>query len=302
MPTIGFVGLGKMGAPMAANLVKAGYTVRGYDVNAQLCAEAAGRGVTPAKSGREAVKDADVVITMLPSGRHVLSVMEDLLPHIKPAALFIDCSTIDVGSARQMHELAESAGISSLDAPVSGGTRGAEDATLTLICGGSEQAFAAAQPYLAAMGSKSVHCGEAGSGQIAKICNNMVLGAIMGATAEAFVIAKRLGLSQQVLFDVMSVSSGSSRVLTGSCPVPGILPTSASTNGFKPGFTTALMLKDMRLAQDAAKMAGVAAPVVAQAAEAYAAAERAGFGQEDFSAVIKALDTQHDDHEAAVKT
>jgi 3-hydroxyisobutyrate dehydrogenase len=291
MPSIGFVGLGKMGVHMAANLAKAGFAVKGYDVNAQLCAEASKRGVTPAKSGPEAVDDADVVITMLPSGRHVLSVLGELLPHLKPSALFIDCSTIDVDSARKMHAQARAAGISSLDAPVSGGTKGAEDATLTLMCGGSAEIFAAAQPYLKAVGSRSVHCGEAGSGQIAKICNNMVLGAIMGATAEAFVIAKRLGLSQQILFDVMSTSSGASRVLTGSCPAPGILPASAASNGFKPGFTTALMLKDMRLAQEAAKMAGVAAPVVAQAAESYAAAEQAGFGQEDFASVIKVLDT-----------
>ena len=292
MTGIGFLGLGKMGAHMAANLVTAGYAVRGYDVNPELCEQASRRGIVPAKSGGDAAADADIVITMLPSGSHVLSVFEDLVPCVKPTALLIDCSTIDVESARKMHGLASAAGLSSLDAPVSGGTIGAEKGSLTFMCGGDSAAFARAQPFLGAMGSKLVHCGEGGNGQAAKICNNMVLGAIMGVTAEAFVIAKRLGLSQKTLFEVMATSSGSSRVLTGSCPVPGILPNSASSNGFKPGFTTALMLKDMRLAESAAKSAGVHAALAAEAVRIYEAAEQAGLGQEDFSAVIKVLDQQ----------
>jgi 3-hydroxyisobutyrate dehydrogenase len=287
MKVVGFIGLGKMGAHMAANLVAAGITVVGYDIDAELRETAGKRGLRPAESAKDAVSNADAVITMLPSGHHVLSVLQELLPFMKPKTLFIDCSTIDVTSAQKIHALARSGGIASLDAPVSGGTKGAEGATLTFMCGGSREYFEASQLYLSAMGSKYVYCGEAGSGQIAKICNNMVLGAIMGVTAEAFVIAKRLGLSQQVLFDVMSSSSGSSRVLTGSCPAPGIVPNSASTNGFKPGFTTSLMLKDMRLAQEAAKMAGVRAPLGAEAVKIYEAAERVGFGHEDFSSVIK---------------
>ena len=224
MTNIAFIGLGNMGGPMAANLVKAGHDVAGFDlVPASRDAAAAG-GVDIAASAAEAVREADVVVTMLPAGKHVVAVWSEIVGAAQKGALFIDSSTIDVESARRAHALAAAAGLRSVDAPVSGGVGGAKAGTLTFMCGGAAEAFAAAKPLLETMGKRIVHCGDAGAGQAAKICNNMILGATMIATAEAFVLAEKLGLSHQALFDVASTSSGQSWSLTTYCPVPGPVP------------------------------------------------------------------------------
>jgi 3-hydroxyisobutyrate dehydrogenase len=287
MATIGFIGLGNMGGPMAANLVKAGHKVVAFDLVEASRHQAKGDGATIAESGAAAVKDADVVITMLPAGKHVLSVWTDVLPSITKGALIIDCSTIDVESAKQAHALAEKYGIGSVDAPVSGGTGGAKGATLTFMCGGDDKAFAAAKPVLEKMGKKIVHCGGAGAGQAAKICNNMILGISMIAVSEAFTLAEKLGLSHQALFDVASTSSGQCWSLTSYCPVPGPVPTSPANNDYKPGFASVLMVKDLTLAQDAAKAAGAATPLGKHAQEIYQAFDAAGHGEVDFSGIIQ---------------
>jgi 3-hydroxyisobutyrate dehydrogenase len=233
------------------------------------------------------VKDADVVITMLPAGKHVVSVWSDVVPHVAKGALMIDCSTIDVESARQAHVLAAKASLLSVDAPVSGGVGGARGATLTFMAGGDAKAFAAAKPVLEAMGKKIVHCGDAGAGQAAKICNNMILGISMIAVGEAFALAEKLGLSHQALFDVSSTSSGQCWALTSYCPVPGPVPASPANNGYKPGFASALMVKDLTLAQDAAKAAGAATPLGKHAQELYKEFDAAGNGGVDFSGIIQ---------------
>ncbi len=288
MTTIAFIGLGNMGGPMAANLVKAGHAVVGYDLSAASMAAAREAGVATEPSAVAAVRDADadVVITMLPAGRHVRTVWSELLPVAKEGALFIDCSTVDVESARAVHAMAEQAGLAALDAPVSGGTGGAKAGTLTFMAGGTDQAFAAGRPILEKMGKKIVHCGGAGAGQAAKICNNMILGVSMIAVGEAFVLAEKLGLSHQALFDVASTSSGQCWSLTSYCPVPGPVPTSPANTGYKPGFAADLMLKDLKLAQEAAGGAGAATPLGASAAQLYALFQAAGHGGEDFSAII----------------
>jgi 3-hydroxyisobutyrate dehydrogenase len=287
MATIGFIGLGNMGLPMAGNLVKAGHTVRGYDLVADNMARAAMMGI----HGREQVADvaegADVVVTMLPAGRHVLEVYEKgILGAAAAGTLLIDCSTIDVASARRAHEAAEAAGLLALDAPVSGGVGGAEAASLTFMAGGSAAAFAKARPVLEKMGKKVVHCGDAGAGQAAKICNNMILGVSMIGVAEAFVLAEKLGLSHQALFDVASTSSGQCWSLTTYCPVPGPVPTSPANREYKPGFAAALMLKDLTLAQEAARAAGAVTPLGAEAAQLYALFNAHGNGDVDFSGII----------------
>jgi 3-hydroxyisobutyrate dehydrogenase len=284
--TIAFIGLGNMGAPMVANLVKAGHRVVGYDLSAACCEAAKASGATIVGSASEAVADAEVTITMLPAGKHVLSVWAEIVPAAAPGALLIDCSTIDLDSARKAHALAADHGRASLDAPVSGGVGGARAATLTFMAGGSRDAFAEAEPILAAMGKRVVHCGEAGAGQSAKICNNMILGISMIGVAEAFVLAERIGLSHQALFDVASTSSGQCWSLTSYCPVPGPVPTSPANNGYKPGFAAALMLKDLRLAQEAALASGAATPLGAEAAQVYALFAGAGHADEDFSGII----------------
>ena len=233
------------------------------------------------------MKGADVVITMLPAGKHVLSVWTEVIPSMTKGALIIDCSTIDVESAKQAHALAAKHGIASVDAPVSGGTGGAKGATLTFMCGGEDKAFAAAKPVLEKMGKKIVHCGGAGAGQAAKICNNMILGISMIAVGEAFALAEKLGLSHQALFDVASTSSGQCWSLTTYCPVPGPVPTSPANNDYKPGFASALMVKDLTLAQDAAKAAGAATPLGKHAQEIYKAFDAAGHGGVDFSGIIQ---------------
>ena len=224
MTSIAFIGLGNMGGPMAANLVKAGHGVVGFDLAPASIEQAKADGVSTADSAIAAVSDADIVITMLPAGKHVLSVWSEILDSVKPGALVIDCSTIDVESARKAHAMAEAKGLLSLDAPVSGGVGGAKGATLTFMAGGSKAAFTRAEPILSQMGKRVVHCGEAGAGQAAKICNNMILGISMIGVAEAFVLAEKLGLSHQALFDVASTASGQCWSLTTYCPVPGPVP------------------------------------------------------------------------------
>ncbi|MGD0720081.1 MAG: 3-hydroxyisobutyrate dehydrogenase [Roseiarcus sp.] len=289
MTAIAFIGLGNMGGPMAANLVKAGHSVAGFDLVAALRETAATSGVAIAESARAAVAAAEVVVTMLPAGRHVVAVWSDILPAAPKGALFIDSSTIDVESARRAHQAAAAAGMASLDAPVSGGVGGATAGTLTFMAGGAEAAFGAGRPILEAMGKRIVHCGGAGAGQAAKICNNMILGATMIATCEAFALAEKLGLSAQALYDVASTSSGQSWSLTSYCPVPGPVPASPANRGYKPGFAAALMLKDLRLAQEAAAAAGAVTPVGAQAAQLYALFAASGHASDDFSGIINFL-------------
>jgi 3-hydroxyisobutyrate dehydrogenase len=289
MTAIAFIGLGNMGGPMAANLVKAGHRVAGYDLVERLRQEAATSGVAIAASAREAVAGADVVVTMLPAGRHVIAAWGDILPAARRGALLIDSSTIDVENARRAHEAAAQAGMPSLDAPVSGGVGGATAGTLTFMVGGEDPAFAEGKPLLEAMGKRIVHCGGAGAGQAAKICNNMILGATMIATCEAFVLAEKLGLSAQALFDVASTASGQSWSLTSYCPVPGPVPASPANRDYKPGFAAALMLKDLKLSQEAAASAGAVTPMGAQAAQLYALFAAAGHAGDDFSGIINFL-------------
>ncbi len=287
MATIAFIGLGNMGGPMAANLVKAGHKVVAFDLVEASRAQAKADGAEIADSAVAAVKGADAVVTMLPAGKHVLAVWNEIVPAMAKGALIIDSSTIDVESARAAHALAAKHGIAAVDAPVSGGTGGAKAATLTFMCGGEEGAFAAAKPILEKMGKKIVHCGGAGAGQAAKICNNMILGISMIAVGEAFALGEKLGLSHQALFDVASTSSGQCWSLTSYCPVPGPVPASPANNDYKPGFATALMLKDLTLSQDAAKAAGAATPLGQHAQEIYKAFDAAGHGGVDFSGIIQ---------------
>ena len=290
MVKIGFIGLGNMGKPMAANLVKAGYPVAGFDLSAAMLEAASRTGVTPSATAAEAVRDADVVITMLPAGRHVVAAYgEHILPAARPGSLLIDCSTIDIASARKAHALAESAGTRSVDAPVSGGVGGATAGTLTFMVGGGDAAFAAARPVLEAMGRKIVHCGGGGAGQVAKICNNMILGVSMIAVGEAFVLGEKLGLSHRALFDVASTSSGQCWSLTNYCPVPGLVPASPANNGYKPGFAAALMLKDLTLAREAALAVGADTALGRHAQEIYAHFNEDGRSGLDFSAIIEAI-------------
>jgi 3-hydroxyisobutyrate dehydrogenase len=276
-----------MGGPMAANLVKGGDKVIAFDLVAASREQAKSDGAMVAESSVAAVKGADVVITMLPAGKHVVAVWTDVIPSMTKGALIIDCSTIDVESARQAHALAAKHGVGSVDAPVSGGTGGAKGATLTFMCGGDDKSFGAAKPVLEKMGKKIVHCGGAGAGQAAKICNNMILGISMIAVGEAFALAEKLGLSHQALFDVASTSSGQCWALTSYCPVPGPVLTSPANNEYKPGFASALMVKDLTLAQDAAKASGAATPLGKHAQEIYQAFDAAGHGGVDFSGIIQ---------------
>lgn len=288
MTSIAFIGLGNMGGPMAANLVKAGHQVAGFDLSPASCDQARSDGVSVAASAGDAARDAEIIVTMLPAGKHVLGVWSDLVASVKEGSLLIDCSTIDVESARKAHGLAQEQerGLMSLDAPVSGGVGGAKGATLTFMAGGAKQAFDRAEPILSAMGKRVVHCGEAGAGQAAKICNNMILGISMIGVAEAFVLGEKLGLSHQALFDVASTSSGQCWSLTTYCPVPGPVPASPANNGYKPGFAAALMLKDLRLAQEAALASGASTPLGAEAAQLYALFNNAGHDGDDFSGIV----------------
>ena len=268
--TVAFLGLGNMGAPMAANLVAAKHAVRGFDpVPAALSAAVAG-GVTGFDSAVDAVAGADVVITMLPNGELVKRCYADVLPSARPGALFIDSSTISVNDAREVHEQAKSQGIAQLDAPVSGGVKGAVAGTLAFMVGGEEDAVERARLVLEPMAGKIIHCGAAGAGQAAKVCNNMVLAVQQIAVGEAFVLAEKLGLSAQSLFDVITGATGNCWAVHTNCPVPGPVPTSPANNDFKPGFATALMNKDLGLAMDAVNATGSPAPLGSHAAEIYA--------------------------------
>ena len=287
--TIAFIGLGNMGGPMAANLIKAGHKVTGFDLVPALRDAAKADGVTIAASAIEAVNSADVVITMLPAGKHVLAVWEEIVPAARDGALIIDCSTIDVESARNAHSLAAGRKLASVDAPVSGGVGGAKGATLTFMAGGTAAAFNTAKPVLEAMGKRIVHCGDAGAGQAAKICNNMILGISMIGVSEAFALGEKLGLSHQALFDVASTSSGQCWSITSYCPVPGPVPASPANNSYKPGFAAALMLKDLKLSQEAAKAAGAATPLGEHAEQIYEAFNAAGHDGDDFSGIINHL-------------
>jgi len=292
MAAIGFIGLGNMGGPMAANLVKSGAHVSGFDVMPASRDAAAKDGVQIVGNAGATVENADVVVTMLPAGEHVMSVWNDIVPHARQGTLFIDCSTIDVGSARKAHAIAAGRGIATLDAPVSGGVGGAKAATLTFMVGGTKEAFAHGKPILEHMGKRVVHCGEAGNGQAAKICNNMILGASMIAVSEAFVLGEKLGLSHQALFDVASASSGQCWSLTSYCPVPGPVPTSPANNGYQPGFAGALMLKDLKLAHEAARSVHAKTALGTHAAEIYEQFAKEGHSGDDFSGIINLVREQ----------
>jgi 3-hydroxyisobutyrate dehydrogenase len=286
LETIAFIGLGNMGGPMAANLVKAGYPVRGFDLAEPAREAATASGITLCETAAQTLTGSSIVITMLPAGHHVLSVWSDLVESVDKGTLMIDCATIDVDSARKCHALANGAGCLSLDAPVSGGTAGASAGTLTFMVGGEEDALNRGRPVLEAMGRRVVHCGSAGAGQAAKICNNMILGITMAGVCEAFVLGEKLGLSHQALFDVASTSSGQCWAISTNCPVPGPVPTSPANRGYKPGFAAALMLKDMRLSQEAAKSTGAATALGAHATQLYELFDQLGHGAEDFSSII----------------
>ena len=279
---IGFVGLGNMGTPMAVNLTNAGHEVVGFDPVAAIP-----EGVTKAQTAQEAASGADVVITMLPNGDIAHSVASDILPVMTRAAVLLDCSTIDVASARAMDQLAQDHGIGFLDAPVSGGVGGALAGTLTFMVGGSDSSFATARLLFDIMGQKSVHCGAAGNGQAAKICNNMILGITMIGTCEAFALADKLGLDRQAMFDVVSTSSGYSWTMNAYCPAPGIGPQSPADNDYKPGFAADLMLKDLRLSQQAAIDVDADTPMGAAATALYQTfVEQEDGADQDFSAML----------------
>jgi 3-hydroxyisobutyrate dehydrogenase len=286
---IAFIGLGNMGGPMAANLAAKDFAVTGFDIVANNLDRAAAHGIAAAKSAEDAVGAADAVITMVPAGQHVLELYRSILAAAPGGTLFIDCSTIDVASAREAHGLAQKAGMQSLDAPVSGGTAGAAAATLTFMVGGERTAFERGSGILAAMGKRIVHCGDAGAGQSAKICNNMILGISMIAVSEAFVLAEKLGLDARALYDVASAASGQCWSLTTYCPVPGVGPQSPADNDYRPGFAAALMLKDLALSQQAAAETGAATPLGAHAEELYRQFNEAGGAAQDFSAIIRHL-------------
>ncbi|GAA3735015.1 3-hydroxyisobutyrate dehydrogenase [Leifsonia bigeumensis] len=290
MTNIAFIGLGHMGGPMAANLVKAGHTVTGFDVAPPALEAARTNGVVVAATGPDAAAGADVVITMLLSGQQVLDVYRGgLLAAAKPGTLFIDSSTIDVDSARAARELAISAGHRGMDAPVSGGVVGAEAGTLTFMVGADEADFAAAEPLLSIMGGRVVHCGGSGAGQAAKICNNMILGISMIAVSEAFVLGEKLGLSNQALFDVSSTASGQCWALTTNCPVPGPVPASPANREYQPGFAGALMAKDLGLALAALESTGTDGRLGTMAADIYRHFADEGGAGLDFSGIINAI-------------
>ncbi|GJE44385.1 3-hydroxyisobutyrate dehydrogenase [Methylobacterium soli] len=289
MARVAFIGLGNMGGPMAANLVKSGHAVFGYDVAQEVCTTAAGKGIHIADTVEAAIGDADVIMTMLPNGDLVRSVWARAVPAARKGALIIDSSTIDVNSARGAHDCARAAGLLSLDAPVSGGTEGAVAGTLTFMVGGDEASFEAGRSLLAQMGRRIVHCGAAGNGQAAKICNNMILGVTMIAVSEAFNLAEQVGLSHQALFDVASSSSGQCYALTTHCPVPGPVPTASSNRGYTPGFASELMLKDLRLSQEVAEASRAATPLGAAARDIFDRFVENGGRGRDYSAVIQFL-------------
>ncbi|MBI1217544.1 MAG: 3-hydroxyisobutyrate dehydrogenase [Rhodobacteraceae bacterium] len=286
---IAFIGLGNMGAPMAANLARAGHTVTGFDTAAPMP-----EGVTKAATAAEAAKGAAVVITMLPNGAILRAVADQVIPAMAAGAVLCDCSTVDVDSARAVADQARAAGLDALDAPVSGGVGGATAGTLTFMVGGTDAAFATVKPLFDVMGQKAVHCGASGAGQSAKICNNMILGVTMIATCEAFALADKLGLDRQKMFDVVSTSSGASWSINAYCPAPGVGPKSPADNGYKPGFAAELMLKDLRLSQQAATAADADTPMGALAERLYETFVEAEGGRgSDFSAMLPRFETRH---------
>jgi len=288
MSKIGFIGVGNMGGPMACNLVKAGHDVIAFDLSQSNLDVVADRGATIATSCSEAVRGADIVLTMLPAGTHVKDVyFSDVFDNASEGTLMIDCSTIDVSTSRAVHVAAAERGFLMLDAPVSGGVSGATAGTLTIMVGGTDAAYEQAEPILEIVSKNKIHCGASGAGQAAKMCNNMMLGIQMSSVAEAFILAESLGLDAQKLFDVSSTASGQCWSITNYCPVPGPVPTSPANNNYKPGFATALMLKDMNLALDAAKSAGVDVSVAKSAAKIYSSYSEAGGDGKDFSGIIE---------------
>ncbi len=287
MTRIAFIGLGNMGGGMAANQAKAGHQVRAFDLSPDAIQRAVSAGCIAAASVRDAVMDAQVVLTMLPAGQHVRSVYEtDILPHVAKGALLVDCSTIDVDSARAVAAMAVAAGLRAADAPVSGGTAAADAGTLAFMAGCEEADFTAVEAALAPMARVIIHAGKAGSGQAAKICNNMVLGISMLGVCEAFALAEKLGLEADRFFEIASKSSGQCWSLTSYSPIPGQVPTAPSNRGYEGGFATGMMLKDLKLAQEAAAKSGATTPMGAQAEAMYALFSGLGYGTKDFSAVL----------------
>jgi 3-hydroxyisobutyrate dehydrogenase len=291
MARIAFIGLGNMGGGMAANLVKAGHEVKAFDLSEEALTKAEGNGCARAASAAEAVGDAEAVVTMLPAGKHVRDVYESaVIGHAPASAILMDCSTIDVGTAREEIEKASAAGYQMVDAPVSGGIAAAEGGTLTFMVGGAPEAFERARPFLEKMGKAVIAAGEPGAGQAAKICNNMLLGASMVATCETFVLAQKLGLDPQTFFDIASKASGQCWSMTSYCPVPGVGPETPADRGYEGGFAAALMLKDLRLAMEAATSVDAYTPMGAHAEELYARFAELGGSGKDFSGIIKMID------------
>ncbi len=292
MAKIGFIGLGNMGLPMAKNLVAAGHAVAGFDLAAASLEAAATAGITTAGSAAEAARGAEVIVSMLPAGQHVRAVYTGdggVIAAAESGALVVDSSTIDVAAAREVSQAAEAAGLEMLDAPVSGGIAGAEAGTLTFMVGGSDQAFARAKPFLEVMGRNVIHAGGPGNGQAAKVCNNMILGISMIALSEAFTLAEALGLGHRKLFEISSKASGSCWAMLNHLPVPGIVETSAANRDYKPGFSAAMMQKDLKLSQAAADQAGVATPLGAEAAALYTLFVNSGNEGLDYSAIVKLI-------------
>jgi 3-hydroxyisobutyrate dehydrogenase len=292
MAQIGFIGLGNMGGPMAANLVKAGHAVKGFDIGAAALETAKDNGVNTVGSVAEAARDIETVITMLPAGEHVRAVYtgeDGVLSAVATGTLLVDCSTVDVASARAVNEAAAAQGLELLDAPVSGGVAGAEAGQLTFMVGGAEAAFNQAKPLFDIMGKAAVHAGPAGNGQVAKACNNMILGISMLAISEAFTLAEKQGLDPQKLFEISSQASGMCWAMLNHNPVPGIVETAAANRDYKPGVAAGMMLKDLRLAQDAAQNAGCATPMGAEAAALYAIFCNSGYADKDYSGVYRML-------------
>ena len=288
--SIAFIGLGNMGGGMAANLVRKGYAVRAFDLSEAALAKAEAAGATRAASAADAASGADAVVTMLPAGKHVEAVYKDeVFGAAKPGALFLDCSTIDVTTARRVIAAAVEKGFEMVDAPVSGGIAAANGGTLTFMVGGEDAAFAKAEPILAAMGKAVIHAGGAGNGQAAKICNNMLLGATMVATCEAFAMAEKIGLDPQTFFDISSVSSGQSWSMTSYCPLPGVGPQTPADNGYEGGFAVGLMLKDLKLATEAAASVNASVPMGHAAEALYQLLANKGEGHKDFSSMINLL-------------
>ena len=289
MARIAFIGLGNMGGGMAANLAKAGHDVRAFDLSADALARAQDAGCLPAATAIEAADGAEAVVTMLPAGAHVEAVYTEIMPALPPGALLIDCSTIDVATARRVAEQAAANGFVAVDAPVSGGIAAAAAGSLTFMVGGTDDGFERASEYLSQMGKAVIRAGASGAGQAAKMCNNMILGATMVATCEAFALAEKLGLDAQAFYDIASVSSGQSWSMTSYCPVPGVGPTTPADNDYQGGFAAGLMLKDLRLAAEATEQAGATTPMGTRARELYEAFVADGHAATDFSGIIRTL-------------